>query len=164
MLDPVAQVQSQRRLAWSLLVAPIAIVVAMWFALTEDRLGDPARWALVAVLVAAAFGAALIEVAGYRFAPISPGTPSDAALRTALVRTQTRMILRYAAAELALLVSLALAFIVEEGGFWLVLGGAALSIALMLLHVVPNARNIGRSQAALERSGAVVPLQQLFNA
>lgn len=149
-------------MAWQLCAAPVVIGVALWFVLSDDGLGTPPAWALVAVACAAAASAGFIELTGYRLPPLDPALPRDTALFTGLSRHSQRMILRFATAEVAMFVGIALAFIVEAGGFWVYAVGAGLTLGLFLGHVAPNGYNLGRTQGALERSGAVVPIRELF--
>lgn len=149
-------------MAWQLCATPVVIGIALWFVLRDDGMSTPPTWALVAVGCVAAAGAGFIELTGYRVPALDPALPRDTALFAGLSRHSQRMILRFATAEVAMFVGIALAFVVESGGFWVYALGAGLTLGLFLWHVAPNDYNLGRTQRALERSGAVVPLRDLF--
>ena len=58
-----------------------------------------------------------------------------------------------ALAEIPLLVSMALAFVTSDGGFYVVLLGAVVSVVLLLVHVWPTERSVDRVADSLERGG-----------
>jgi hypothetical protein len=72
------------------------------------------------------------------------------------------MIMRFALSEVVGIASLALAFIVPQGGFAVVLLGVVIAEGLMWWHVVPNRSQVMRVQQSLAARGAHVPLWELL--
>ena len=71
-------------------------------------------------------------------------------------------IIRFALCEAIAIFSLAGAFILERGGFLTYLGGAVVSLVLMMLHVWPGARPVGKVADALEANGRRSGLREAF--
>ena len=151
-------------LAGTLMAALVIIPVALWFVFsgTDDALAVPSPLLLAAPLVAGVVLHLLIEAVGYRTAAITPGTPDEEARRTALMHFVSALVRRFALSEAIALISIALAFVVEEGGYVLVLLGCATSLVLMVVHVWPGARPVNRTAASLERDGARSGLREAF--
>lgn len=156
--------QSTTMLALSLMGALVIIPVAVFFVVgSEDgALHAPATVLLVGIPVAGVVMHLLLETIGYRVQAIAPGTPEDAASSQAVARWQASMIQRFALSEAIAIVSLALCFVVEDGGYVLLLLGCATSLALMAVHVFPWSRPVGKVADALERDGARSGLREVF--
>jgi hypothetical protein len=78
------------------------------------------------------------------------------------MRWQSSMVQRFALAESIAIVSVALCFVVPEGGYVLLLLGCATSLVLMAVHVFPWKRPVGKVADALERDGARSGLREVF--
>ena len=155
-----APISQLRTLAYSFVAAPAVIVVAMWFVLAADGIGEPPLWSLGVVLAVALAGQQLIQARGYRAAAIPVGTPTAEAAQRAVLVFQTGLILRFALSEVAMVVAIAVAFLVEEGGFLVVVLGCALALVSMFWHVVPSDTHVNRITEALASEGARVPLRE----
>ncbi|MGZ5399247.1 MAG: hypothetical protein ACXWDM_04485 [Nocardioides sp.] len=151
-------------LAGALMSALVIIPVALYFVLgtTEGALRMPPLLLVAAPLVAGVAVHALLEAVGYRTAAITPGTSEEEARRSALVEYQSAMVRRLALSEAIALVSVALGFVVSEGGYVLVLLGCATSLVLMAVHIWPGARPVNKTVASLERDGAQSRLGEAF--
>ena len=156
--------QSTTLLALSLMGALVIIPVAVFFVVgsEEGALDAPATALLVGIPAAGVVVHVLLEAIGYRVQAIAPGTPEDDARGQAVGRWQASMIQRFALSEAIAIVSLALCFVVEEGGYVLLLLGCATSLALMAVHVLPWSRPVGKVADALERDGARSGLREVF--
>jgi hypothetical protein len=156
--------QSATMLSLSLMGALVVIPVALWFVVgTEDEATHaPATVLLLAIPAAGVVVHVLLEAIGYRVPPIPPGTPEDDARDEAVARWQSSMVQRFALAESIAIVSVALCFVVPEGGYVLLLLGCATSLVLMAVHVFPWSRPVGKVADALERDGARSGLREVF--
>ena len=160
--------QQHRVLAGSLAGGVLVLAVAMWFVLgsEDDALAAPPLALLVALLVALpVIGVAVhvvLDVIGYRPAPLDPALPADEAVREAMVRYQAGTVLRFAVSEAVAIVAIAASFVVSSGGYLLVLGGCAVTLALVAVHVWPWRRPVDRTATALERDGARSGLREAF--
>lgn len=157
---PTPTWQSLQVLAMSLVGAPVVILVAIWFVLGSDDPWSPPT-AMLAVPVALALGAAaMIQAVGYRSEALPATTPPQEAGQIGARRFQSLMIVRFALCEVVTILPLALAFVVSEGGFSVLLLGVVLSEALMLTHVLPNDGQVEKVRRSLGAQGAVVPLRE----
>lgn len=143
---------SQRILALSLMTALVFIGVSLTFVLgpQDDALGVSP----LAVLVLAAAAVSLhglLEVVGYRVAPLAPGADASTRDRETATALQSSMIRRFVLAEVLAVGSVAYAFVVTEGGLAIYYVGAALSLVLMVVHVYPWRRPVRKVVGALER-------------
>lgn len=152
--------QSLRILVGALLSAVFVITVAMGFVLgVLDDAFEPSP--LLALPVVLAVGAVLLsETVGYRHPAIAPGTPKADAGRRSAAAYSAGTILRFAVCEAVLLVSLALAFVVDRGGYLTVLVGAAITFGLVWFECWPRERPFARSIASLERDGGTSYLRE----
>ena len=142
--------------------ALVMIGLALFFVLGQEDMSSPP---LVVVLVQLAAGVGihlLLEAVGYRPQPLAPSVSDEDAEVLVRMRWQSAMLLRFALAETVAIASVAVAFVVEEGGFLTYVVGAAVSLALMALHVWPGARPVGRMADALERDGRRSGLREAF--
>ena len=71
--------------------------------------------------------------------------------------------LRFALSEAPALVGMALAFVVDQGGYLVFLVGAAVSLVLAVLHVWPSDAQVTRVQQRLESAGARAPLLETLH-
>lgn len=151
-------------LAGALMSALVFIPIALYFVLgtSDGALATPPLLLLAAPLAAGLGIHVLLENVGYRTTAITPGTPDAEARKSALTQFQSAMVLRFALAEAIALISIALGFVVSEGGYLLVLLGCATSLVLMVVHVWPGARSVNRTAASLEREGAQSRLREAF--
>jgi hypothetical protein len=129
------------------------IVLVLWLMLAEDGFGPfPSAWALLVVLALAVGAYSFCEVLGFRTAPLEyGGRPADVEAESWRRFTSSTFV-RFAVCEAALLLSVALAFVVDS--FWVVLVGAVLTVALIVLEVLPTPRNQQRFATSLEAGGA----------
>jgi hypothetical protein len=155
--------QSLRTLAYTLVGAPVLIVIAMYTILgSEADAFAPPLWAL-AVPVALGLGSAtLVNAIGYRTPAIDPGTPPAEVAALAPPRFQSLMVMRFAFTEVVAIVAIVLAFVVPQGGFAVVLLGVVVAEVLMWWHVVPNQAQVSRVQRSLSARGAHVPLREIL--
>lgn len=130
----------------------VVIAAALAAVLGGDDGGfDAPPMALIVVpLVVGAFVHGVVEAVGYRVAPIAPHTDPAAAATESGARFTQALVLRVALCESVGIASVALAFVVSSGGFWLYAEGAAASMALLAYHCLARERPIGRVQRALE--------------
>ena len=157
--------QSLRTLAYALVGAPVVILVALYSILgSEQNAFSPPLWALAIPVALAAAAAAVVNTFGYRAPGIDPVTPAAEAATAALTRYQSLMIGRFAFSESVAIIGIALAFVVPQGGFAVLLLAVVLAEILMWWHVVPNDAQIRRVQQSLESRGARIPLRELLRA
>jgi hypothetical protein len=114
-------------------------------------------------LVVGAGSLGLISVAGYRAPALEPGTPPEEGVRRGLGAFRTGQMLRFALAEMPVLVGMAAGFIVDQGGYLVFLVGAAVTLALAVLHVWPRDTQVTRLQQRLESAGARAPLLETLH-
>ena len=144
-----------RTLARTFMGGLVLIGIALTFVLGGDGLGDvPPLWILGAQLVVAAGTHGVLEAVGYRTPAIAPGKDRETAMTTTRTALQSGVILRLALSEAVAVASIAVALIVEEGGFVVYVVGGLLGLALMAVHGYPSARVLARTRASLERDGA----------
>jgi hypothetical protein len=72
------------------------------------------------------------------------------------------MIMRFAIAEFVAIASVAAAFVLPDGSILTYLGGAVVSLVLMVVHVWPGARPVGKVADALEAGGRRSGLREAF--
>jgi hypothetical protein len=130
----------------------VVMTLVLWFVLDDDGGLPDLVWLAVVAATAVAMTAAVTTL-GYRTPALAPGTPGDQAARTARTAFQAGTMLRMSLAEAPAIVALALAFVVETGGFALYLFGAAVSLVLLAFHAMPSAGTVGRTEASLDREG-----------
>ena len=152
---------STRILAGSLMGALLIMGVAVFFVLGDDLASPPVVIPL-AQIAAGVVLHLLLETVGYRVAPLTLAMSADEAGTAARTRWQSGMVLRFALAESVAIVSLAGAFIVTEGAVLTYVGGALVSLVLMVLHVWPGSRPVGKVADALERDGRGSGLREAF--
>jgi len=151
---------SARILAGSLMGALLFMGVALAFVLRTDS--RPPLWVPLAQLVAGAAIHVLLDTIGYRLQPLEVSMGDTEAASAARARWQAAMILRFALSESVALASIAAAFVIGEGGFWIYAAGAVVSLVLMVVHVWPWARPLGRTVEALESAGQPSHLFEAF--
>ncbi|GAA1513419.1 hypothetical protein [Kribbella lupini] len=136
----------------AMLLAIPMITVVLWFVLAPDGIGPfPAVWAPLAVVAAAVGAYSVCELIGFRAVPLEHGDrPADVEAES-WRRFTSSTFLRFAVCEAVFLISIPLAFVVDS--YWVVLIGAVLAIPLVVLEVLPSARNQQRFAAALEGRG-----------
>lgn len=149
-----------RVLAGALMGGLFFIGLALFFVLPLDE--TPPLWVPVAQLAAGVAVHLGLEAFGYRTLPLDPSLSDDEAAATAMVRYQTGMLLRFALSEAIAIASIALAFVMPEGGFVVYAVGALVSLVLMGVHVWPWSRPVGKAAAVLEASGRASRLREVF--
>jgi len=154
---------SSRTLAMTLMGSLVLIVLALWFVLggQEGALTPPVP-VVVGQLVAGLIVHLALEKIGYLVGPLERGLDPDEATRRALVAWTTKMALRFVLSEAVALVSIVVAFSVPEGSFVVVAVGAIVSLLLMLVHVWPGARPVGKLADELEGEGQPSGLREAF--
>ena len=157
-MSPLAA--QNRLVAGTLISGLLFIALALFFVLPTDEV--PPLWVPLAQLAAGVAVHVMVEAIGYRPAALDPSLDEEAAVAQGMVRYQGAMILRFALIEAIAIVSIALAFVLPEGGFLTFAGGAVVSLVLMAIHVWPWARPVGRSAAALEAAGRRSGLREQF--
>lgn len=137
----------------ALLAAPVIVLVAMWFVLS-DTLTDPTPWPfMIGVLVLGVVGELVLRSIGYRTVVLARGLTKDQAMAQSRLSYQAALFRRTAISELPMIVSLALSFTIP-GGFYIVLFGCAAALNLLARHIWPSERSVERTQASLELNGA----------
>lgn len=117
-----------------------------------DLVDFPPVWFLVALAAVLALGTLLAERLGFAADPIAPQASDDAQFALAAKHYQSRMMLRLALTEGALLV-IALATFAFEYGRWPVVLAGLPGLAIMAFEVWPSIRNVEKIAAALESEG-----------
>ncbi len=138
------------------LVAVTAVLVSRDVHGTRNAPG----WALVLLILVTVADGFLINAVGYRFRPIAPETPADAAQTNSIRQLQATTLLRFALSELTALAAIALAFFVDRGGVYLAVVGFVFAAGLLAWNVWPSERVITRVQEALEREGGLSYLRE----
>lgn len=160
--DDAAFARSARILTAALISAlPVILVVVTVVIAGVDGAFDFTPLPLV-LQVAAGLGIHLVlQQIGYRASPISRSTEPQQAASRARGQWQTSTMLRFALSESVAILSIAGAFILD-GGFFILLGGVAISLVLMVLHVWPSARVVDQVARPLEADGARTGLREAF--
>lgn len=152
---------SARILAGSLIGALVFIGIALVTVLPTDE--TPPVWVFGAQLAAGVAVHVVLEAIGYRPQPLDPSMGDDEAAAAGRVRWQSSMVLRFALSEFVALASIAAAFVLDPGGFSVYAVGALVSLVLMVVHVWPWSRPVGRTADALESAGRPSYLREAFN-
>lgn len=151
--------QSARILSGALMAGLVLVGIALFSVLgTEDT---PPLWLVVAQLGAGVGVHVLLESIGYRIRPLDRDLDDAQAELAARTAWQSSTMLRFALSEAIAIVSLVAAFVLE-GGILTYAVGAVVSLALMVVHVWPWSRPVGRVAAALEASGRRTGLREEF--
>lgn len=157
--------QSLRILSLSLAAAPAFVLLALWMALgSQAHRFEPPLWALAAPLALTGVAVLLVSAIGYRTEALDPALPADEARTTAAARFQALTMLRFSLVDAVLIVSIVLAFVISQGGIAVILVGAVLTELLIWVHVVPNATQLQKVQAALGARGSAVSLREALQA
>lgn len=158
--DPHAVV---RTLAVALSTAPVLVLVALLFVL-PTTLDDAPPLPVAAGLVGlVALGVVAAETLGFRTRPLSPSEHADqsAARSTALARYQSLMMVRFALVEAAVIVGIALSFVLDHAA-WPAIVTIVLGTPAMVLEVWPSRRNVARVATRLEADGVRSGLTDAF--
>ena len=113
-------------------------------------------------MVAGVVAHGLLDAIGYRVPALAGDLTEEAAEAEARTRWQSGMILRFAISELIAIASMAAAFVLPDGDILVYAGGALVSLVLMVVHVWPWARPVGRTADALEAGGRRSGLREAF--
>ena len=151
---------SSRMLAASLMGALVVLGVALSVVLPPE--GSFSIVVLLAQVVAGVVVHGLLEAIGYRMPALAGDLSDEAAEAEARTRWQSGMILRFAISELIAIASIAAAFVLPDGDILVYAGGALVSLVLMMVHVWPWARPVGRTADALEAGGRRSGLREAF--
>lgn len=151
---------STRILAGSLMSALVVIGVALSAVLPAPE--SVPLVTLAAQVLAGVAAHVLLEAVGYRTPALSTALTDEDAAAQARTRWQTLMIMRFAIAEFVAIASVAAAFVLPDGSILTYLGGAVVSLALMVVHVWPGARPVGKVADALEAGGKRSGLREAF--
>ena len=154
-----------RILAFALMDAVALLGLVVFFVVRQD--GDvgaaPPLWLVAGQLLAGLVVHVLIEAVGYRAGALPPAIAEDEARRRSLQALQAGTVLRGVLAESVAIASLVAAFVLQEGGFLGYVVGAAVSLALMAVHVWPGSRPVAKTIAALERDGGCSRLREVMD-
>lgn len=140
--------------------ALVFIGLACVFVLPVDE--APPLWVPIAQVVAGIGVHTVLEAIGYHMDPLDPSLTGDDAAAQARASWQSSMIVRFALSESIAILSLALAFVLPEGGFLIYAGGALVALVLMVVHVWPWARPVGKLADQLESAGQASGLREAF--
>jgi hypothetical protein len=160
--SPSGQFARQTRMLSSILVSALVMIgIALSFVLAP--VGElPPWWVPLAQVVAGVAMHAVISTIGYQAAPLDRSLSDSQARATAQRIFTTGLTMRFAFSESIAIISIALAFVLQHGGFLIFLGGALVSIVLMALHVWPGAGPVGRIADKLEADGRPSGLREEF--
>ncbi|WP_104105467.1 MULTISPECIES: hypothetical protein [Nocardioides] len=158
--------QTHRILASALISAPVLIAVVLAFIGSADTETDESWttaspdvvWVGLLLVVGAAL-LALVPTVGYRMDPLGKGMEAEANA-VARGRYQSATFVRFAMAEVPVLLGIVLAFM--DGSYLLYLLGAAIGLGLMGLHVWPSRRVVEKSSEVLEADGVQSGLRADF--
>lgn len=143
---------SLRTIVSAVMGSLVFIGLALWFVFTDHAEMPELLWLGIVLLVGAG-AAGLIQSVGFRTPAIAPGASSEDSARQARSAFQAGTMSRMAIAETPAIVSIAVAFVAQDGAFVLFLVGAAISLGLLAAYVVPSDSTIARTQQSLEREG-----------
>lgn len=153
---------STRILSGTLMGALLFLGLACFFVLPFDE--APPLWVPIAQVVAGIAVHTVLEAIGYHVAPLDASLTGDDATAQARAGWQSTMIVRFALSETIAILSLALAFVLSDGGFLIYAGGALVALVLMVVHVWPWARPVGKLADQLESAGQASGLREAFGA
>ena len=140
----------------------VIVGLALWFVLTDhSETPDPLWPAILLALGGAAAG--LINTVGFRTPAVAPSATTEESAQQARASFQAGTISRMAMAETPAIVAIALAFVTDDGGYVLYLLGAAISLTLLAVYVLPTDSTIARTQSSLEREGGRADLAAALN-
>jgi hypothetical protein len=151
-----------KRLATALISGAVMLTGAVVYTLSGETSGVSGQL-LLAVLALLAGAASLVETVGYRTSALGLGLTVEEAREQSIIQYQGRMILRFAIIEAALVIPVALAFVLDGGVVVPVVLAGVGAVALMLVHVYPRERSISRTQESLERGGATSYLREALS-
>ncbi|SDJ08805.1 hypothetical protein SAMN05444157_1672 [Frankineae bacterium MT45] len=152
--------------------ALVVIGIALSFVVgnnTTDRNGNPVHtqapgaWMYVVILVLGVAMAALVQIVGYRIAPLDPNLSPAEARAAGIQAYQKSMILRFALSELVAIVAIALLFAARSNTILPYVLAAAIAELLMAYHVWPSESLISRVQQRLDRNGGRSDLANALN-
>lgn len=152
-------IHALRTVALALMSSLVILGIALFFVLGEES-SDPFRpegWALAVVVGAGVVANLVILTIGYQAPAVPTGNPRGTGYAAAY---QAATYLRFALAESTAVLAVALAFVVNQGGFGTYLVGGAISLASMATHVYPWSFPIERYRARLERDGGTSYLRE----
>lgn len=115
--------------------------------------GYPPTWVPWLLGALAIVAHALCTAVGYRVPAVAPATPAPEAAAAGRMAFQQSTFLRLAVCEAVGVVGIVLAFAVPPRTGMTVVIGMVLSLALLLLHVWPGDRVVGRVERSLDRDG-----------
>ena len=136
----------------------VLIGIALGFVLPLDE--SPPTWFTVGAVAAGIVVHLGLDMFGYRSAPLDPALSDDRATKVAMERYRAGTIVRSALCESIAVASVALAFVLPEGGFTVYAVGAGVAVALMGVHVWPWTRPVDRAARSLEARGKASGLRE----
>ncbi len=135
----------------SLVIAAIVLSVAFP---AGERFDAPPLWLLGAQVAAAVVVHLEVGAIGYRTAALHVETTETEARRLSARAFNSGTVLRLGLCESVALGSVLAGFLIESGGYVVILTGAAISLVLMAVHAWPGDRPINKTVTSLERDGA----------
>lgn len=134
-------------------VVMTAFVLGVAFSSNERFDGPPLGLVVVQVALAGVVHL-LVESIGYRAKPLHVET-TEAEARVESARAFTSgTVVRLGLCEAIALGSVVAAFLVDSGGYVLILTGSAVSLVLLAVHAWPSDGAIAKTVMSLERNGA----------
>lgn len=155
------QARTLNLLAGSLMAVPVILAVVLLVLGGRDG-GAPELIPTVVPIVVGLVAALGISTIGFRVQPLDQGDVGREAETTALQRFTTSFFLRFALAELAALVALALTFAFPPVNLFAYLPGGLFALLLMAIFVRPSRSNVGRVERVLDERGARSNLSAAF--
>ena len=160
---PLAAAQfamSMRILSSALMGALFFIAIALYFVLPTDEV--PPLWVPAAQLLAGFSVHLLLDAVGYRTLPLDSSLSDNDAKAQSRLRFQAATTMRFAFSEAIAIASIVLAFVLVEGGFLVYAVGMVVALVLMIVHVWPWSRPVGRFADNLEAAGKPSGLREAF--
>lgn len=138
----------------------VGAVVVLSCILPSMTSGNPTEVTpMIAGVLLGLAAAGLIPLIGYRIEPLPAGTRPE--VNTVLAAYRSGMMLRFALAEGVTIMAFALT-IVFAGNLVSYLPGALISLALLVVHVLPNRTMVRRVEQRLDADGAQSGLSAMF--
>ncbi len=134
-------------------VVMTALVLGVAFP-SNERFDGPPLWLVVIQVLGAGVVHALVEAVGYRAAALHVETTEAEARAQSMRAFTSGTVVRLGLCESIALGSVVAAFLVDTGGYVLILTGAGVSLVLLAVHAWPSDGPIAKTMISLERNGA----------
>ena len=152
-------IDSLKRLCGALLLTPLGIGVALYFAM--DGLGDyPATPLALALSAAVLVSLGLAETIGFRASqPESAAVDDEARAGEEVLQYHNATVLRFAITEAPIIIAIAVCFTRDDGMWPYVMTGVP-AVVITAYEIWPSRRNIEKYARAVEATGQPSYLRQ----